>query len=76
VRQRHSAWWVRGRVVASPPSAMYRTMRQGAEIRVASLMSGSRDINRDAKSRRLAMNEGPGGDIGASPAAWRCQRML
>ena len=33
---------------------------------------GSRDINRDAKWRRLAMNEGPGGDIGASRAAWRC----
>ena len=31
-----------------------------------------RDINRDAKWCRLAMNEGPGGDICASHAAWRC----
>jgi hypothetical protein len=27
-------------------------------------MSDPRDINRDAKWRRLVMNEGPGGDIG------------
>ncbi len=33
-------------------------------------MSDLRDINRDAKWRRLAMNQIPGGDIGASRAAW------
>ena len=39
-------------------------------------VSQPRDINRDAKWRRLAMNEVPGGDIATSHAAWRCCRML
>jgi hypothetical protein len=34
-----------------------------------------RDINRDAKWCRLALNEGPDGGIGASQAAQRCCRM-
>jgi hypothetical protein len=33
------------------------------------LMPDPRDINRDAKWRRLAMKEGPGGAIGANRAA-------
>jgi hypothetical protein len=31
-----------------------------------------RDINRDAKWRRLAMKESPGGVIGPTRDAWRC----
>ena len=38
----------------------------------ADLILDPHDINRDAKWRRLVMKEGSGGDIGASPAAWRC----
>ena len=60
----------RGRVMASPLALCTGTMRQGAEIGGASLMSDPRDINRDAKSRRPALKEWPGGGIGASPAAW------
>jgi hypothetical protein len=72
VREPRGACWVRGRVVASPRGAMYRHYAARREIGGASLMSDPRDINRDAKWRRLAMNEGPGGDVGASHAAWRC----
>jgi hypothetical protein len=41
----------------------------------AGLMWDPRDINRDANWCLLELNECPGGAIGASPAAWRCQRM-
>ena len=61
-----------GRGQSLPLCIHARTVWQGAEIGGVSLMSEPRDINRDAKWRRLARNEGPSGDIGANHAAWRC----
>lgn len=42
------------------------------DCRILAMPYEVRDINREAKWRRLAMYEGPGGDIGASHDAWRC----
>ena len=67
----------RGLAVARGDETVFVAATDG--IIALSLYTGrlldERDINRDAKWRRLAMNECPGGDIGASPAAWRCQSM-
>jgi hypothetical protein len=54
---------------ANPVATARRPAGQGVVLGGANLMSEPRDIDRDAKWRRLVI----GGDIGASHAAWRCE---
>jgi hypothetical protein len=68
-------FWTKGvgdKGVNSASGAMCTCYAGSAEISGANLMWDLRDINRDAKWRRLAMKESPGGVIGPTRDAWRC----